>query len=283
MLSTDFGLRVSYDLASQVLVNISSSFHGQMCGLCGNYNGYPDDDLRLPGGSLEINTTAFGETWKDSSLGLPCQSKCQGDFCPPCQHKSIYGGEKYCGMLLTASGPFSTCHSHVDPLGFFSNCLHDLCQAHGKTNALCNNLQSYVTVCQYMGITAMKWRSSKVCPLDCPQYSHYEACADTCTTTCAGVVAPTPCPIGCSEGCQCNDGYYLDRDRCVPLGRCGCYIEGRYYTVNETFLMDNCKQICRCHVGSAVICQTHICQGECIKNSDRTFICGMLTEEVNTG
>lgn len=163
MLSTDFGLQVSYDLASQVVVNISSSFYGQMCGLCGNYNGYPDDDLRLPGGSLEINTTAFGETWKDSSLGLPCQSKCQGDFCPPCQHKIIYGGEKYCGMLLTDSGPFSTCHSHVDPLGFFSNCLHDLCQAHGNTNALCNNLQSYVTVCQYMGITAMKWRSSKVC------------------------------------------------------------------------------------------------------------------------
>nr|DBA15730.1 TPA: hypothetical protein GDO54_003201 [Pyxicephalus adspersus] len=242
LLATNFGLQVTYDLDSQVMLNISSSFHGQVCGLCGNYNGDTTDDFRLPDGLLEINPTAFGGTWKDDSLGLPCRSKFQERSCPPCQHKSVYDSDKYCGILLLEDGPFSACHNHLDPLGHFNNCVHDLCQTCGKARALCNSLQGYMAVCQSMGITGMEWRKSSMCPLDCPQYSHYNTCADTCTTTCARVVAPTLCPIGCSEGCQCNDGYYLDRDRCVPLGECGCYIEGRYYT--EKCQMVSGKPVC---------------------------------------
>lgn len=163
MLATNFGLHVTYDLSSQIILNISSSFHGKVCGLCGNYNGDTTDDFRCPNGLLSVNATAFGETWKDSSLGTPCQSKCQGDFCSPCQQKNIYERERFCGMLLIRGGPFSSCHRQVDPLGYFSNCVQDLCQAQGKISVLCNNLQSYVTVCQSMGITGMNWRSNRVC------------------------------------------------------------------------------------------------------------------------
>ena len=35
-----------------------------MCGLCGNYNGSPDDELLMPDGGQAENVTQFGNSWK---------------------------------------------------------------------------------------------------------------------------------------------------------------------------------------------------------------------------
>lgn len=35
-----------------------------MCGLCGDYNGKPDNDFTKPDGSVTTNVNDFGNSWK---------------------------------------------------------------------------------------------------------------------------------------------------------------------------------------------------------------------------
>ena len=38
-LTTDFGLRVTFDGLSRLAVHVAASYAGSLCGLCGNYDG----------------------------------------------------------------------------------------------------------------------------------------------------------------------------------------------------------------------------------------------------
>jgi len=50
VLTTDFGLTVSYDWNSRLYITVPSSYYRHLGGLCGNYNGDRKDDLPTPGG-----------------------------------------------------------------------------------------------------------------------------------------------------------------------------------------------------------------------------------------
>ncbi|XP_073426571.1 IgGFc-binding protein-like isoform X2 [Dendrobates tinctorius] len=228
-LSTMFGLEVNYDLDFQVIIKISSSFYGQVCGLCGNYNGDNADDYSHLGGKFNVDKAAFGESKKNRSSEMTCEIHCPSYACPICEERGLYEGKDFCGLLLSEKGMFSACHDHVDPTEYFDKCVSDLCREEGDTRVLCNSIKSYVAMCQQVGNTQIKWRSENFCRLDCPDHSHYVICSDPCGTICSVNDAPA-CSNSCAEGCQCNTGYYWDINKCVPLDRCGCHVEGKYYT-----------------------------------------------------
>lgn len=46
------------------------SYRGQVCGLCGNFNGFAQDDLRGPEGMLLSTEAAFGNSWQVSGTGV---------------------------------------------------------------------------------------------------------------------------------------------------------------------------------------------------------------------
>lgn len=50
VLTTDFGLTVSYDWNSRLYITVPSSYYRLLGGLCGNYNGDRKDDLPTPSG-----------------------------------------------------------------------------------------------------------------------------------------------------------------------------------------------------------------------------------------
>ncbi|XP_075184096.1 IgGFc-binding protein-like [Anomaloglossus baeobatrachus] len=273
-LTTTFGLEVTYDLDFQVIVKISSSFYGQLCGLCGNYNDDHADDYARIGQKLNVDRAAFGEA-KNRSLVQTCEIHCPSYVCPICEERGLYEGKDFCGLLLAEEGLFSACHNHVDPTEYFDKCVSDLCREEGDSKALCNSLQSYVAMCQTVGITQIKWRNESFCRLDCPDHSQYVTCSDASEATCSSIEAPATCSSACAEGCQCNAGYYRDVNKCVPLDKCGCDVEGKYYTINETFLGDSCLQSCTCQVGGAVTCKIQECPAgtRCRRVLDRTYIC----------
>lgn len=163
LLTTEFGLEVIYDPAFQTIVKITSSFYGQVCGLCGNYNGNNTDDYPHPDGTLAIDEAEFGVAWKDGSLGRTCENLCLGVLCPKCEKSTLYEDKNLCGLLLAEDGLFGACHGHVDPKGYFDMCVLSLCQEKGDLRALCNSLQSYVAVCQNVGITKINWRNESLC------------------------------------------------------------------------------------------------------------------------
>lgn len=45
------------------------SYRGQTCGLCGNFNGFAQDDLQGPDGLLLPTEAAFGNSWQVSGTG----------------------------------------------------------------------------------------------------------------------------------------------------------------------------------------------------------------------
>uniref|UniRef100_H3AZ76 VWFD domain-containing protein n=1 Tax=Latimeria chalumnae TaxID=7897 RepID=H3AZ76_LATCH len=229
-IETDFGLLVKYDLVYRVSVRVPGNYMGKMGGLCGNYNGDKNDDFMLPKGQSAKDITEFGAAWKTTVPGVSCNDGC-GDKCPSCsaERRKIFEKKDYCGFLTDSDGPFKNCHGKVDPALYFEDCIFDTCEADGDTQVLCGSIQSYATACQSEGVAIEKWRSDSFCPLSCPANSHYEICADTCSLTCVGLTDESKCPTECAEGCECDEGFFLDGEECIPMEECGCFENGRYY------------------------------------------------------
>ncbi|KAM9226326.1 IgGFc-binding protein [Dugong dugon] len=267
VIETDFGLRVAYDLKYYARVTIPGNYHGQLCGLCGNYNGDPKDDFLKPNGSQAGNSNEFGDSWEKPVPDSPCGPVCPaGDECelPKCapELEEKYQQEKSCGLLASTTGPLAACHKLVDPQGPLQECVFDLCLGGGNDSILCSNIHAYVSACQAAGGQIKPWRNETFCPMPCPPYSHYEICADTCSLGCSALSAPSPCPDRCAEGCQCDSGFLSDGQGCVPIQDCGCYDSGIYFDLNKTVLIDNCQKQCVCHAGEGLVCQNHSCEAQ---------------------
>ncbi|GCC46616.1 hypothetical protein chiPu_0030974 [Chiloscyllium punctatum] len=164
VLRTQFGLRVVYDALSYLEVNVSSSYQGQLAGLCGNYNGDQNDDLLLPTGEGAANLMEFATSWKVQTAGGACPVSSY-PLAPGCDahQQQIYSTPNFCGLLTDSSGPFAACAQMVEPSTFYQSCLYDVCTANGSHQALCRNLQGYATACQQAGGQLHPWRDSNFC------------------------------------------------------------------------------------------------------------------------
>lgn len=163
IIKTDFGMTVTFDWISYAKVTVPNTYANAVCGLCGNNNQNPKDDLVMKDGSQATSVAQFGESWKVAEVP-GCSPGCSDD-CPVCgeAQNQIYQGEKYCGILIKKDGPFKQCHGTIDPTPYFSDCVFDTCQYNGQQDALCNAISIYVAACQALGIWIEEWRSVSFC------------------------------------------------------------------------------------------------------------------------
>lgn len=56
--------RSSFFWAACPALTLTLALALQVCGLCGNYNGWAGDELLMPGGQQAQNVTQFGNSWK---------------------------------------------------------------------------------------------------------------------------------------------------------------------------------------------------------------------------
>jgi len=64
---TSFGLSVSFDGKWSILVNVPTTLHvGSMCGMCGNNDNNPNNDLTMSNGSYVGNLPDAGNLVGDS-------------------------------------------------------------------------------------------------------------------------------------------------------------------------------------------------------------------------
>ncbi|KAI2664492.1 IgGFc-binding protein [Labeo rohita] len=252
IISTDFGLEVTYDWNMMLYITAPNSYFQTVGGLCGNYNGDQKDEYVDPKGKVLTNIIDFAKSWKFPDNDLFCTDECNGE-CPSCSPnlQEEYRKETNCGVMTKKDGPFAVCHNTVDPQMYVDNCVYDVCINNGRRNFLCNNIQSYVGACMSAGIKIVgNWRTDANCPLDCPVNMHYEACGTACAASCADQNAPNKCTVPCVEGCQCNAGFVRSGDECIPVKNCGCTYKDRYYPAEQTFWGNQkCTEKCVCKNG----------------------------------
>lgn len=66
MLSTTFGLQVTYDGGNDAQIQISTDWKDKVCGLCGNFDGDESNDFMLSDGTQVIRITK-SQTWGESN------------------------------------------------------------------------------------------------------------------------------------------------------------------------------------------------------------------------
>ncbi|XP_017282542.1 zonadhesin, like [Kryptolebias marmoratus] len=261
-LQTTFGLRVRWDGNHYAQISVPSSYHDQMCGLCGDYDGSPTNDFTKPDGTLVGNVNDFGNSWQteeDEDDSCTPGTKPDPD-CDPKLEAEVVKPDK-CGKIKDPAGPFRECISVVDPIPFFQSCVYDMCQFNGQQHVLCDQLQAYTDACHRAGAKVHQWRTPDFCPLTCPPNSSYSLCVSSCPETCLGVVGPPGCQDVCVEGCQCNPGFILSNDKCVALKDCGCVdTSGSYHPVGDNWFLEGCEEKCECRSGGSIHCQSSSCK-----------------------
>ncbi|KAG7227877.1 hypothetical protein INR49_013671 [Caranx melampygus] len=262
VLSTGFGLMVSYDTNHYVRISVPYTYQNATCGLCGNFNNHPADDFRTRQGEVVSSDVVFANSWKAAGDDEPgCGVQCGGLGCAPCANheRALYGNADHCGILQSTSGPFAACHQRLPPQNFLQSCVYDLCVGGGYQPILCQALNVYASQCQQNGVQLPSWRSPGFCEIPCPANSHFESQGSGCPATCVNPNSTQNCPLPAQESCICNSGYVLSAGVCVPHAQCGCSFEGRYYSSGQTVILDeDCGRRCSCSFGS-MTCHSHGC------------------------
>ena len=169
------GVIVSWDGSQSVLLTVPRHYFNKTCGLCGQYNGNPNDDMQgrdgtvyhashLTYSSSPTSTNAyhlFGLGWTaigSERMILTASEKCE-DYktAPenPCVGKSFTDAKDKCSFIKDPNGPYADCHKYRDPEEAFQSCVYDVCGSNGVSNASCGVISSYESLCRTMGATSI--------------------------------------------------------------------------------------------------------------------------------
>ncbi|NXW39164.1 FCGBP protein, partial [Phaetusa simplex] len=222
ILQTALGHRLVYAATAVLLVTVPSTYAGQMCGLCGDFDGNGDNDFVGPNGTWVNGTQELVVAWKVLDESISCSDSCEKCPVQPPDSTGPYQAENSCGMMVVTPGPFSGCHGQVGPEDFFEHCLQEMVLTAGATDTLCRSLQAYTAACQEVGAPVKVWRTESFCPLPCGEHSLYALCARSCQGSCARLAQALPCAAPCFEGCRCTQGFFADGPRCLLPSTCGC-------------------------------------------------------------
>ncbi|XP_029499285.1 kielin/chordin-like protein [Oncorhynchus nerka] len=234
LLNTNIGLKVLWSGRSHLEVSIPGSYKGHTCGLCGNFNNYPQDDLRTPAGKVSQSEADFGNSWKVGSGNgsLSCQPGEDIDPCKAAGYQARKSANARCRVLKSAV--FHTCHHLVAPEPWYAACVYDLCACGANADeCLCDALEAYAAQCREAG-ARLSWRSSSLCAVGCPVERGFvfDECGPPCPVTCVNRDVPlgvieSHCFKPCVPGCQCPAGLVLHNNHCVPPETCPKIIHGK--------------------------------------------------------
>lgn len=165
MVETNFGLLVFYNWNWKLVIKLPSSYDGTVCGLCGNFNGNPRDELQNPAGNNVASITEWGKSWRtpEQVKGSACSDACTKN-CPVCEAEklAVYETKKLCGALKYKD-IFRQCHRKVKAEVFVNSCAYDMCMNNGDRKMLCRALASYTEQCSQAGVIIRNWRKEYGC------------------------------------------------------------------------------------------------------------------------
>uniref|UniRef100_A0A8B9HBU1 Si:dkey-266m15.6 n=1 Tax=Astyanax mexicanus TaxID=7994 RepID=A0A8B9HBU1_ASTMX len=234
LLNTNIGVKVLWNGRSHLEVSVPGTYKKHVCGICGNFNNYPQDDMRLRNGQISNSEAEFGNDWKVGS-GSHSSGQCSdGRNIDPCKEAG-YSARKTansrCAVLKSAV--FERCHKVVPPEMFFASCVYDLCACSANSDeCLCEALEAYASECREAGVI-LQWRSPSLCAVGCPLDRGYvfDECGPPCPKTCFNKDVPlgvieAHCFKPCVPGCQCPAGLVEHDAHCIAPEKCPKIIYG---------------------------------------------------------
>uniref|UniRef100_A0A8C9MLJ3 VWFD domain-containing protein n=1 Tax=Serinus canaria TaxID=9135 RepID=A0A8C9MLJ3_SERCA len=241
VIETKSGLILMWDKKTSIFIKLSPGFKGQVCGLCGNYDGNSINDFTTRSQSVVENVLEFGNSWKVSSTCPDAASV--RDPCSTNPYRKSWS-EKQCSIIN--SNVFAACHSQVEPAKYYQACVTDACacDSGGDCDCFCTAVAAYAQACSEVGV-CIAWRSPTICPLFCDYYNqqgecewHYKPCGASCMKTCKNpsgkCLNDLPGLEGCYPNCPPDKPYFHeDQMKCVSL--CDCYDDedGKIYKRDE--------------------------------------------------
>ncbi|XP_056138469.1 kielin/chordin-like protein [Lampris incognitus] len=234
LLNTNIGLKVLWSGRSHLEVSVPGSYKTHTCGLCGNFNNYHQDDLRMPSGQISLSEAAFGNSWRVANGSHSLSSCRHGEDVDPCKdagYQARKGANGRCKVLK--STVFKPCHRVVPPEPWYGACVYDLCACGANADeCLCDTLEAYAGQCREAGVK-LQWRSPSLCAVGCPVERGFvfDECGPPCPVTCFNVDVPlgvieSHCFKPCVPGCQCPAGLVLHNNYCIPAEKCPKIIHG---------------------------------------------------------
>jgi len=163
ILRTNEGARLLWDGVSFLELTVPPKMRGNMCGLCGNFNGDKRDDLIGRHGALLASGQEFGNSWRvGGRRACSVLPRDVPSHPPPCRDDwdSSIRSDKHCAAIK--SSLFSACHKAVPPQFYFKACRIDMCECPG-TQCHCEVLTAYARECERAGVRITRWREYTGC------------------------------------------------------------------------------------------------------------------------
>uniref|UniRef100_UPI0037E7A551 mucin-2-like n=1 Tax=Semicossyphus pulcher TaxID=241346 RepID=UPI0037E7A551 len=264
------GLVLMWDKRTSLFIKINPKFQGQVCGLCGNYDGNSKNDFTTRSQETVADVLEFGNSWK--VLPSCPNTQLNPDPCSDNSYRAAWS-KRQCSIIISVT--FKKCHSQVDPGPFFDSCVRDscACDTGGDCECFCTAVAAYARACNEARV-CVKWRTPKICPIFCDYYNapdgcewHYKPCGASCMKTCRNPSGNCSNLITAMEGCypQCPHTHpYFDEDsmKCVAWNQCGCFDEmGNHYNDGEKVPSENCEE-CKC-MGFRISCNYNVSYCTC--------------------
>ncbi|XP_071044189.1 kielin/chordin-like protein [Parasteatoda tepidariorum] len=225
LVTTDVGVQVLWNGDGFVEVTVSGIYRGKTCGLCGNFNYYPEDDMRTPTNQTATSEAMFGNSWKYGEVQPSgCTESVDIDPCSKGGYRIRKMANNKCSILKQSL--FAPCHQFIRPEPYFAACVYDVCACSENDECLCDILSTYSQECSKAGVI-LNWRSEGLCGIHCSEEEGlvFDECGPPCSRTCENINMPiellaSQCFKPCVPGCQCSADKVLHNGRCIRPERC---------------------------------------------------------------
>uniref|UniRef100_A0A3P9PEC7 VWFD domain-containing protein n=1 Tax=Poecilia reticulata TaxID=8081 RepID=A0A3P9PEC7_POERE len=166
--ASDIGLTVIWDRKTYFVIQLESQFMGEVCGLCGNFDGNGENDFTTRSGLVVSSPLEFANSWKGDSSCSDVDKLV--DACEEAPHRDHWAKMK-CNIIN--GDTFKECHSKVEPRLFYENCVKDTCACDtgGDCECFCSAVAAYAQACNEADVL-ISWRSPEICPVFCDYYNH---------------------------------------------------------------------------------------------------------------
>ncbi|XP_077374086.1 mucin-2 [Festucalex cinctus] len=234
------GMAVMWDRKTTVRILLEPQHNGEVCGLCGDFDGSEQNDFITQGQLLVSNVLEFANSWKTSSNCPNVETNVNPCMVTPSRS---HWSKMMCSIITGKT--FQACHNTVDPLPFYENCVKDscACDTGGDCECFCTAVAAYAQACNEAGV-CVAWRTPDICPVYCDYYNnpdecrwHYNPCHQPCYKTCLNLEGICSNPLPSLEGCYpvCpEDKPIFDEDHQICVEECeGCFYNGTRYDEYE--------------------------------------------------